>query len=70
MIDENYVLGFKAGLHHKDMTMVLQAAGARGIALPGTAINAQWLSALVGQGDSGLDSSALYKVVKKLNVSA
>ena len=56
MIDENYVPGFKAGLHHKDMTMVLQAAGARGIALPGTAINAQWLSALVGQGDSGLDA--------------
>lgn len=70
MIDENYVPGFKAGLHHKDMEMVLQAAGALGIALPGTAINAQWLSALVGQGDSELDSSALYKVVKKPNVSA
>ena len=47
--------------------MVLQTAGVLGIALPGTAISAQWLNALVGQGDAELDSSALYKVIKKLN---
>ena len=70
MIDENYAPGFKVGLHHKDMAMVLQTAGALGVALPGTAINAQWLSALVGQGDTELDSSALYKIVKKLNAPA
>jgi 2-hydroxy-3-oxopropionate reductase len=69
MIDENYAPGFKVGLHHKDMAMVLQTAGALGVALPGTAINAQWLSALVGQGDAELDSSALYKIIKKLNAS-
>jgi 2-hydroxy-3-oxopropionate reductase len=69
MIDENYVPGFKIGLHHKDMAMVLETAGELGVALPGTAINAQWLSALVGRGDAELDSSALYKIVKKLNDS-
>ena len=67
MIDENYAPGFKAGLHHKDMEMVLQTASILGIALPGTAISTQWLNALVGQGDAELDSSALYKVIKKLN---
>jgi 2-hydroxy-3-oxopropionate reductase len=67
MIDEDYTPGFKAGLHHKDMAMVLQTAGVLGIALPGTAISAQWLNVLVGQGDAELDSSALYKVIKKLN---
>jgi 2-hydroxy-3-oxopropionate reductase len=47
--------------------MVLQAASALGLSLPGAALATQWLNALVGQGDDELDSSAIYKIMKKLN---
>ena len=47
--------------------MVLQAASALGLALPGTGLATQWLNALVGDGSGELDSSAIYKIMKKFN---
>ena len=67
MLDDNYDPGFKAVLHKKDMTMGLQAASALGVALPGSGVATQWLNALVGDGSGELDSSAIYKVMKKFN---
>jgi 2-hydroxy-3-oxopropionate reductase len=67
MIDESYTPGFKSGLHQMDMAMVLDLAVSLGVALPATALSTQWLNALVGQGDAELDSSALYKILKKMN---
>jgi 2-hydroxy-3-oxopropionate reductase len=67
MIDADYTPGFKSVLHKKDMNMVLQAASALGLSLPGSALATQWLNALVGQGDDELDSSAIYKIMQKLN---
>ncbi|OOY50053.1 2-hydroxy-3-oxopropionate reductase [Solemya velum gill symbiont] len=67
MLDDNYDPGFKAVLHKKDMNMVLQAASALGVALPGSGVATQWLNALVGDGSGELDSSAIYKVMKKFN---
>ena len=67
MIDADYTPGFKSVLHKKDMNMVLQAASALGLSLPGSTLATQWLNALVGQGDDELDSSAIYRIMQKLN---
>ncbi len=62
MIDRNFAPGFKARLHQKDLRLVLEAAQELGLALPGTALAAQYLNALVGRGHGELDSSAMYEV--------
>jgi 2-hydroxy-3-oxopropionate reductase len=62
MIDANYEPGFKASLHRKDLRIVLAAAHELGIALPGTALVAQYLNALVGRGLGDLDSASLFLV--------
>jgi len=67
MIEANYEPGFKAGLHQKDLRIVLEAAHELGIALPGTALVSQYLNALVGRGLGDLDSSALFRVLEDAN---
>lgn len=67
MLDADYAPGFKAALHRKDLRIVLEAAYELGLALPGAAQVQQNLNALVGQGDGDLDSSALYRVLERLN---
>ncbi len=62
MIDRNFTPGFKARLHQKDLRLVLEAAHELGLALPGTALAAQYLNALVGHRHEDLDSSALYEI--------
>jgi len=62
MIDHNFEPGFKARLHRKDMRIVLDTAAELGVALPGAALGAQYINALVGGGEGELDSSAIYKV--------
>ena len=70
MLDGNYPPGFKARLHRKDLGIVLAAAQAAGMALPGTALAAQMMNALVGNGQGELDSSALIEVIQQLNKAA
>jgi 2-hydroxy-3-oxopropionate reductase len=67
MIDSDYEPGFKAGLHRKDLRIVLEAAHELGIGLPGTALVFQYLNALVGRGLGDLDSAALFRVLEELN---
>ena len=67
MLDENYTPGFKARLHRKDLGIVMAAAQAAGMALPGTALAAQLMNALVGNGSGELDSSALIEVIQQVN---
>jgi 2-hydroxy-3-oxopropionate reductase len=62
MLDRDFTPGFKARLHRKDMRIVLDTAAELGIALPGAAVGAQYINALVGGGDGELDSSAIYKL--------
>jgi 2-hydroxy-3-oxopropionate reductase len=64
MIDADYAPGFKAGLHQKDLRIVLEAAYELGLALPGTAMVSQYLNALVGRGLGDLDSSAVLRVLE------
>lgn len=67
MLDADYDPGFKCALFQKDMRLVLEAAHELGLALPGAAQVAQWINALVGQGDGELDSAAIFKAQQRLN---
>jgi len=62
MIDGNYEPGFKARLHQKDMRIVMESAHELGLSLPGAAVVAQHINALMGRGLGELDSSAIYRV--------
>lgn len=67
MLDQDFKPGFKAGLHQKDMDIVLDTARQIGLALPTTAMVAQFLNALVGAGDGELDSSAIVKIIERMS---
>jgi 2-hydroxy-3-oxopropionate reductase len=67
MLDDNYAPGFKTYLHQKDMNIVMQTAHQLGIGLPGASLVAQQFNALVGAGDGDLDSSAIMKVIQRIN---
>ena len=59
--------GFRVELHHKDMGIILEAARAKGVAIPLGAAAAQLMGALRAQGDGDLDHSALLRVVERLS---
>jgi 2-hydroxy-3-oxopropionate reductase len=67
MLERDYQPGFKARLHQKDLGIVLAEAQKTGMALPGAALAAQLMNALVGGGGGELDSSALIEVIQQLN---
>ena len=66
MLDHDFAPGFKARLHRKDMRIVLDTAAELGIPVPGAAVGAQYINALVGGGEGELDSSAIYKLQESL----
>ncbi|KAA6184009.1 2-hydroxy-3-oxopropionate reductase [Thiohalocapsa marina] len=70
MLESDYVPGFKAALHQKDMRIVLEAASELGIGLPGAAQVTQLINALVGQGEGDLDSAALHRVQQRTHGKA
>lgn len=65
MLTNNYAPGFKAQLHRKDMGIVMDAAAKAGVALPAATLATLNLDAVIKNGDGELDSSAIYKVLKK-----
>ena len=67
MLDNEFKPGFKTKLHQKDLKIVMDTAHQLGLALPGTALVAQHLNALMGAGDGELDSSAIVKVIERMN---
>jgi 2-hydroxy-3-oxopropionate reductase len=67
MLDNDFKPGFKVGLHQKDMRIVMETAHQLGVALPAAAMVTQHLNALVGTGDSELDSAALVKVIERMS---
>ena len=67
MLDVDFQPGFKSRLHQKDMDIVLDTARQIGLALPASAMVAQYLNALVGSGDGELDSSAIVKVIERMS---
>jgi len=67
MLDRNYAPGFTSRLHQKDMRIVLETAHELGLPLPGASTVAQYLNALVGSGDTEVDSSAIATVLERIS---
>lgn len=65
MISNDFKPGFKAKLHRKDMGIVMDAAKKTGLALPAATIATLHMDAAIKDGDGELDSSAIFKVLKK-----
>ena len=66
MLAGDYAPGFKVRLHHKDLGIVLENARQTCASLPGVALVAQEMSALMAAGDGDLDSSALLRVLQRM----
>ena len=67
ILDNDFKPGFTVKLHQKDLRIVIEDAHKLGIGLPGTALVAQHLNALMGSGDGELDSAAIVKVVERMS---
>lgn len=67
MLDNDFKPGFKVGLHQKDMRIVMETAHQLGVALPAAALVTQHLNALMGTGDTNLDSAAVVKIVERMS---
>jgi len=67
MLDNDFKPGFKVGLHQKDMRIVMETAHQLGLALPAAAMVTQHLNALMGTGDTHLDSAAIVKVIARMS---
>jgi len=65
MLAGNFQPGFRIDLHHKDMGIIIDAARAKGVAIPLGAATAQLIGSLRAQGDGGLDHSALLRGVER-----
>jgi len=65
MLEHNFQPGFKTKLHHKDIRIAIQTAHELGLAMPGTALAAQYLNALMGSGHGELDSAAMVLVQER-----
>lgn len=70
MLEQDFRPGFKARLHREELRLILETAHKVGFALPGSALAAQQMNALVGSGSGELDSSALVKVIERMNSGA
>jgi 3-hydroxyisobutyrate dehydrogenase-like beta-hydroxyacid dehydrogenase len=67
MLEQDYKPGFKVRLQQKDLRIATETAHRLGVALPATALVAQYLNALVGAGDGELDAAAVGRVVERMN---
>jgi 2-hydroxy-3-oxopropionate reductase len=67
MLDRNFDPGFRLALHNKDLGIVTAAAREAGVVVPLGAAVAQLVSAMVAQGDGGLDHSGLFKQAAALS---
>jgi 2-hydroxy-3-oxopropionate reductase len=66
MLTGNYKPGFRAKLYQKDLRLANEAASANGVAMPGTALVAQLVNALMASGGGDLDYAAMGTVLFKL----
>ncbi len=66
MLDRNFQAGFRIRLHQKDLRNVLQTAQELNVPLPVTALVQQMLGALVNEGESEADHSAILHFLERL----
>ncbi|MCQ9163817.1 2-hydroxy-3-oxopropionate reductase [Arthrobacter sp. STN4] len=67
MLERNFDPGFRLALHNKDLGIVTAAAREAGVTVPLGAAVAQLVTAMVAQGDGGLDHSGLFKQAAALS---
>lgn len=66
-LDNNFEPGFKINLHRKDMNIALQTGKELSVPLPGSAMVATQMDALIARGDGELDHSALALLLGQLS---
>ncbi|HIM36762.1 MAG TPA: 2-hydroxy-3-oxopropionate reductase [Dehalococcoidia bacterium] len=66
MLDRNFQAGFRMRLHQKDLRNVLQTAQELNIPLPATALVQQMIGALINDGESESDHSAILHFIEGL----
>ena len=66
MLDRNFRAGFRIRLHQKDLRNVLQTAQELNVPVPVTALIQQMLGALVNEGESEADHSAILHFLEGL----
>ena len=67
MLENDYPLGFKLALHHKDLGIALELAAQLGATLPVTGLAAQLEAGLIGRGHGDDDLSALARAIRGLS---
>jgi 3-hydroxyisobutyrate dehydrogenase len=67
MIDNEYPLGFKVALHHKDLVIALSLAAQLGAVLPVAALVAQLETGLMTTGHADEDMSAVARSIRALS---
>jgi 2-hydroxy-3-oxopropionate reductase len=65
MLTGNYKPGFRTKLYQKDLRLAKETAAANGVEIPGTAIVAQHVDALVSAGEGDLDYASIGTVLFK-----
>jgi 2-hydroxy-3-oxopropionate reductase len=67
ILDRNFKPGFKIKLHRKDMNIALQTGKKLSVPLPGSAIVASQMDAIIAKGDGDLDHSSLALFLETLS---
>jgi 2-hydroxy-3-oxopropionate reductase len=67
IIDRNFKPGFKTKLHRKDMNIALQTGRNLSVPLPGSAIVASQMDAVIAQGNGELDHSSLALIMESMS---
>lgn len=67
MLVNDYPLGFKVGLHRKDLRIALDLAQETGASLPITALCEQIEDGLIGKGHADDDMSAVARAIRELS---
>lgn len=67
LIKGNFAPGFRAALYQKDLRLATETAAAYAVAVPATALVAQFVNALVASGGGDLDYSAIGTVLFALS---
>jgi len=67
IIDRNFKPGFKVKLHRKDMNLALQSGRELSVPMPGAALVASQMDALIATGEAESDHSALALLMERLS---
>jgi 2-hydroxy-3-oxopropionate reductase len=67
IIDRNFKPGFKVKLHRKDMNLALQSGRELSVPMPGAALVASQMDALIATGEAEADHSALALLMERLS---